>query len=161
MESSPNLTFGVITFYRAQVREIEDALCNEGVAERNDEGNFQVSRQWEEGRADSGKLIERLRIGTVDSFQGKEFDVVFLSMTRSNDIVARETKQYQQKYGFLLLENRLCVAMSRQQRLLIVVGDLGMVKSEAQKPETERFAMREFIDFYQLCHSEHGVIMRL
>jgi len=161
MESSPNLTFGVITFYRAQVREIEDALCNEGVAERNDEGNFQVSRQWEEGRADSGKLIERLRIGTVDSFQGKEFDVVFLSMTRSNDIVARETKQYQQKYGFLLLENRLCVAMSRQQRLLIVVGDLGMVKSEAQKPETERFAMREFIDFYQLCQSEHGVITRL
>ncbi|MEI6064721.1 MAG: AAA domain-containing protein [Pseudanabaena sp. ELA748] len=136
MESSPNLTFGVITFYRAQVREIEDALCNEGVAERNDEGNFQVSRQWEEGRADSGKLIERLRIGTVDSFQGKEFDVVFLSMTRSNDIVAREPKQYQQKYGFLLLENRLCVAMSRQQRLLIVVGDLGMVKSEIQKPES-------------------------
>lgn len=160
MESSQNLTFGVITFYRAQVTEIWEALCKEGVSERNDEGNFQVSRQWEEGRADSGKLIERLRIGTVDSFQGKEFDVVFLSMTRSNDIVAREPKQYQQKYGFLLLENRLCVAMSRQKRLLIVVGDLGMVKSEAQKPETERFAMREFIDFYQLCQSEHGVITR-
>jgi hypothetical protein len=161
MESSQNLTFGVITFYRAQVTEIWEALCNKGVAERNDEGNYQVSRQWEEGRADSGKLIERLRIGTVDSFQGKEFDVVFLSMTRSNDIVAKEPKQYQQKYGFLLLENRLCVAMSRQQRLLIVVGDLGMVKSEAQKPETERFAMREFIDFYQLCQSEYGVIRRL
>ena len=161
MESSQNLTFGVITFYRAQVTEIWDALCNKGVAERNDEGNFQVSRQWEEGRADSGRLIERLRIGTVDSFQGKEFDVVFLSMTRSNDIVAKEPKQYQQKYGFLLLENRLCVAMSRQQRLLIVVGDLGMVKSEAQKPEIERFAMREFIDFYQLSQSENGVIRRL
>ena len=160
MEASQNLTFGVITFYRAQVTEIWEALCNEGVAERNDEGAYQVSRQWEEGRADSGKLIERLRIGTVDSFQGKEFDVVFLSMTRSNDIVAKEPKQYQQKYGFLLLENRLCVAMSRQQRLLIVVGDLGMVKSEAQKPEIERFAMREFIDFYQLCQSENGVIRR-
>jgi len=161
MEASQNLTFGVITFYRAQVIEIWEALCKEGVAERNDEGNYQVSRQWEEGRADSGKLIERLRIGTVDSFQGKEFDVVFLSMTRSNDIVAKEPRQYQQKYGFLLLENRLCVAMSRQQRLLIVVGDLGMVKSEAQKPEIERLAMREFIDFYQLCQSEHGVIRRL
>lgn len=161
MEASQNLTFGVITFYRAQVTEIWEALCAQGIAERNDEGTYQVSRQWEEGRADSGKLIERLRIGTVDSFQGKEFDVVFLSMTRSNDIVAREPKQYQQKYGFLLLENRLCVAMSRQQRLLIVVGDLGMVKSEAQKPEIERFAMREFIDFYQLCQSEHGVIWRL
>jgi hypothetical protein len=161
MESSQNLTFGVITFYRAQVTEIWEALCAEGIAEHNDEGAYQVSRQWEEGRADSGKLIERLRIGTVDSFQGKEFDVVFLSMTRSNDIVAKEPKQYQQKYGFLLLENRLCVAMSRQQRLLIVVGDLGMVKSEAQKPEIERFAMREFIDFYQLSQSENGVIRRL
>jgi len=160
MESSQNLTFGVITFYRAQVTEIWEALCIEGIAEPNDEGAYQVSRQWEEGRADSGKLIERLRIGTVDSFQGKEFDVVFLSMTRSNDIVAREPKQYQQKYGFLLLENRLCVAMSRQQRLLIVVGDLAMVRSEAQKPEIERFAMREFIDFYQLCQSENGVIRR-
>jgi hypothetical protein len=160
-DSFKKLTFGVITFYRAQVTEIWEALCKEGVAERNDEGTYQVSRQWEEGRADSGKLIERLRIGTVDSFQGKEFDVVFLSMTRSNDIVAKESKHYQQKYGFLLLENRLCVAMSRQQRLLIVVGDLGMVKSETQKPETERFAMREFIDFYQLCQSEHGVIRRL
>jgi hypothetical protein len=160
MESSQNLTFGVITFYRAQVTEIWEALCLEGIAERNDEGNYQVSRQWEEGRAGSGKLIERLRIGTVDSFQGKEFDVVFLSMTRSNDIVARESKQYQQKYGFLLLENRLCVAMSRQQRLLIVVGDLEMIKSEIKKPETERSAMREFIDFYQLCQSEHGVVRR-
>jgi len=161
MEASQNLTFGVITFYRAQVTEIWEALCAQGIAERNDEGTYQVSRQWEEGRADSGKLIERLRIGTVDSFQGKEFDVVFLSMTRSNDTVAKEIKQYQQKYGFLLLENRLCVAMSRQQRLLVVVGDLGMVKSEAQKPEIERLAMREFIDFYQLCQSEHGVIRRL
>jgi len=161
MEASQNLTFGVITFYRAQVTEIWEALCTEGIAESNDEGTYQVSRQWEEGRADSGKLIERLRVGTVDSFQGKEFDVVFLSMTRSNNIIAKEPKQYQQKYGFLLLENRLCVAMSRQRRLLIVVGDLGMVKSEIQKPETERLAMREFIDFYQLCQSKHGVIRRL
>ncbi|MEB3220271.1 MAG: AAA domain-containing protein [Nostocales cyanobacterium 94392] len=161
MESSRNLTFGVITFYRAQVTEIWEALCLEGIAERNEEGAYQVSRQWEEGMSDSGKLIERLRIGTVDSFQGKEFDVVFLSMTRSNDIVAKEPKQYQQKYGFLLLENRLCVAMSRQQRLLVIVGDLEMVLSEAKKPENERFAMREFIDFYQLCQSENGTIRRL
>lgn len=170
MQSSRNLTFGVITFYRAQVTEIWEALCLEGIAERNEEGAYQVSRQWEEGMSDSGKLIERLRIGTVDSFQGKEFDIVFLSMTRSNDIVAKEPKEYQQKYGFLLLENRLCVAMSRQQRLLIVVGDLGMILSEAKKPKSERFkmqkfsekfAMQEFIDFYQLCQSENGTIRRI
>jgi len=161
MESSKNLTFGVITFYRAQVTEIWNALCEEGVAERSDEGLYQVARQWEEGRADSGKLIERLRVGTVDAFQGKEFDVVFLSMTRSNKIIAKEPKHYRQKYGFLLLENRLCVAMSRQQRLLIVVGDLEMVTCEASKPETERGAMREFINFYQLCQGEHGNIRRV
>ena len=31
---------------------------------------------------------ERLRIGTVDAFQGMEFDIVFLSMVRSQDMNA-------------------------------------------------------------------------
>jgi superfamily I DNA and/or RNA helicase len=41
---------------------------------------------------------------------------VFLSVTRSNNIRAtpHRPESYRRKYGFLLLENRLCVAMSRQ-----------------------------------------------
>jgi superfamily I DNA and/or RNA helicase len=101
-----------------------------------------------------------LRIGTVDAFQGKEFDVVFLSVTRSNNIRATpdSPETYRRKYGFLLLENRLCVAMSRQQRLLIATGDLEMVRAEADRPEIERQAIRELIAFYELCKTPDGKV---
>jgi superfamily I DNA and/or RNA helicase len=49
-----------------------------------------------------------------------EFDVVFLSMVRSN---ARGS------FGHVTSPNRLCVAMSRQKRLLIVAGDDGMLRT--------------------------------
>jgi hypothetical protein len=53
-----------------------------------------------------------------------------------------------------MLENRLCVAMSRQQRLLIAAGDLGMVKTE-----TAPQAIRELVNFYQLCQQPYGKII--
>jgi len=158
IEHDPHLTFGVITFYRAQVTELWNALCDVGLAELSEDGSFQVASGWRETTNHEGKLVERLRVGTVDAFQGKEFDVVFLSMTRSNRIVANSPEAYTKKYGFLLLENRLCVAMSRQQRLLIVAGDLEMVKAEVDKPESDRQAIRELIAFYELCQTPLGKI---
>jgi superfamily I DNA and/or RNA helicase len=51
------------------------------------------------------------------------------------------------------LENRLCVAMSRQQRLLIVVGDLAFVKAdEPAKP------LRPLRAFTVLCGGPNGVV---
>lgn len=44
--------------------------------------------------------------------------------------------------------------MSRQQRLLITVGDLEMVKVEAA-PQ----AVRELVDFYKLCQQPYGKII--
>src|SRR5438128_10816641 len=104
------------------------ALASVGVTESNDANGFEVRDSW---RETTGTRKERLRVGTVDAFQGKEFDVVLLSMTRSNDLPATDERSLRRKYGFLLLENRLCVAMSRQQRLLVVVGDDGMLRGEA------------------------------
>ena len=148
------LTFGIIAFYSAQVTEVWKALCNVGIAELTDEGNYQTIAAYRETRNHEGKIVERLRVGTVDAFQGKEFDVVFLSITRSNDINPVSEELYPKKYGFLMLENRLCVAMSRQQRLLITVGDLGMVKTE-----NAPLAIREMVDFYKLCQQSCGQII--
>ena len=53
-----------------------------------------------------------------------------------------------------MFDNRLCVAMSRQQRLLITVGDLEMVKAE-----NAPLAVRELVDFYQLCQQSCGKII--
>jgi hypothetical protein len=48
--------------------------------------------------------------------------------------------------------------MSRQQRLLIATGDLEMVRAEADRPESERQAIRELIAFYELCKTPHGKV---
>lgn len=53
-------------------------------------------------------------IQTVDACAGSEADVVILSLVRSNR---------RQEAGFLRLEQRLNVALSRARRLLVIVGD--------------------------------------
>ena len=147
----PDLSVGVITFYAAQRDEILSAMGERGLTEDDVEEGTRIRDEWRlttEGR-------ERLRVGTVDSFQGKEFDLVFLSLTRSNRIQGDNDAALRHRYGFLLLENRLCVAMSRQQRLLVVVGDAAMatgVEAEAAVPA--------LVAFRELCEGPHGRIVR-
>lgn len=147
----PELSVGVITFYAAQRDEILSAMGEQGLTEEDVEEGTRIRDEWRltaDGR-------ERLRVGTVDSFQGKEFDVVFLSLTRSNRIQGDNDAALRRRYGFLLLENRLCVAMSRQQRLLVVVGDAAMatgVEAEAAVPA--------LVAFRELCEGPHGRIVR-
>jgi DNA polymerase III delta prime subunit len=86
-QEPPDLTVGVISFYSEQISQIQSRLAEEG-------------------------LEHRAEVGTVDAFQGRDFDVVLLSCVRSGRGV-----------GFLALPNRLNVAMSRAKRLLGVIGD--------------------------------------
>jgi hypothetical protein len=51
-----------------------------------------------------------------------------------------------------MLENRLCVAMSRQHRLLIAVGDAAMVVGEAAAN-----AVPGLTKFYNLCGGPNGI----
>jgi superfamily I DNA and/or RNA helicase len=152
MSDRPDLSVGVITFYSAQVNELMRQMEALGMTEHLDDGGYRIHESWKTTRDEGGVLKERLRVGTVDAFQGKEFDVVLLSMTRSNDIAADQPKLLRRKYGHLMLENRLCVAMSRQQRLLIVVGDSGMLKGEQAAK-----AVPGLVRFMELCGGEHGV----
>jgi hypothetical protein len=152
IEFNPDLSFGVITFYSAQVRELWQALYEQELAEYED-GIYRIAAAYRETRNSQGNIIERLRVGTVDAFQGKEFDVVFLSVTRCNDYPTDSEGALRKKYGYLMVENRLCVAMSRQQKLLIAVGDLEMVK-----PEAAASSIRGLTEFYQLCKGEYGKI---
>ena len=108
---------------------IWQALKDEGLAELTD-GEYQVIKPLRKTEKD-GEFTEKLRIGTVDAFQGLEFDCVMLSIVRSNGFSVTESEDtWKKKYGFLMLENRSCVAMSRQQRLLIVFGAREMFKNE-------------------------------
>ncbi|RPA72549.1 DNA helicase [Ascobolus immersus RN42] len=55
-----------------------------------------------------------VEIGTVDGFQGREKEVVILSLVRSND---------KGEIGFLGEKRRLNVAVTRARRCLVVIGD--------------------------------------
>jgi hypothetical protein len=144
LQASNELTFGVITFYSGQVSAIWEAMTDAGLALR--QGNafaLNPSVPW----LHTERGLPRVRIGSVDAFQGREFDVVFLSTTRSS----KPSQRHRNRFGFLVLPNRLCVAMSRQRRLLIAVGDAGQMTS----PEGLE-AVPALSAFHELAGGAHG-----
>ena len=65
-------------------------------------------------RRDTASTISDVKVGTVDSYQGQETDLVIFSGVRSNQM---------KELGFLRDERRLNVAITRAKKGLIVVGD--------------------------------------
>lgn len=139
-EAGRGLSFGIITFYRSQVREINSALDRIGIGIHADKGEFRDEYKYlppEEGEV---ARKERLQVGTVDAFQGKEFDVVLLSLVHSS---APGKKIAENADGIKLFnrictseetnasKNLLCVALSRQKKLLAVFGDRRLFASKA------------------------------
>ena len=61
-----------------------------------------------------------VRIDTVDSFEGREEDLVVISLVRSNE---------RGRIGFLRVPNRLNVAVSRARRMVVCVGDATTLRS--------------------------------
>lgn len=152
LEERPDMSVGIITFYAAQVDEIMREMTTVGLTEHRDDGKFSIGAAWLETTGSDGMLKERLRVGTVDAFQGKEFDVVILSVTRSNSLQAKDELSFRRKFGHLMLENRLCVAMSRQQRLLVAVGDEGMLLNDGAST-----AVPALVAFHNLCRGPNGI----
>ncbi|MBX2904647.1 MAG: Flp pilus assembly complex ATPase component TadA [Taibaiella sp.] len=56
----------------------------------------------------------RITVNTIDSFQGQERDIVYLSMVRSNS---------DNVVGFLADTRRMNVAMTRARKKLVIIGD--------------------------------------
>lgn len=141
---SEKMSFGVITFYSKQKDIIMKELFNVGIALRTDEGDYEIKHeyQFKDGN-------EKIRVGTVDSFQGMEFDIVYLSVVRSNRIDAFNEMQKIKKYGHLMSDNRLCVSMSRQKKMLIVAGDSEMILNNHGKE-----AVTALYNYYNMCKEE-------
>ena len=55
-----------------------------------------------------------IAVNTIDSFQGQERDVIYISMTRSNN---------ESSIGFLSEIRRMNVAMTRARKKLVIIGD--------------------------------------
>ncbi|MBM3448516.1 MAG: IGHMBP2 family helicase [Bacteroidetes bacterium] len=86
-----NLSISVISPYRGQVEKLS-----------------QVLSEW------------NVQVDTIDSFQGQESDVVFISLVRSND---------NGEVGFLSDVRRLNVAMTRARKCLRVIGDSSTISN--------------------------------
>lgn len=69
----------------------------------------------------------RISVNTIDSFQGQERDIVYISMARSNA---------EGKIGFLSDIRRMNVAMTRARKKLVIIGDSGTL---SQLPFYEGF----------------------
>jgi superfamily I DNA/RNA helicase len=128
------LSFGVISFYKAQADLIRQQLGDLTGDDR------------------------KLRIGTVDSFQGMEFDVVFLSMVRTlpdkfDPKGTDREKQARRLFGHLCLYNRLNVAMSRQKKLLVLAGDSALLRHDLAAE-----FVPGLVDFLDLCQPKGGVL---
>jgi ATP-dependent RNA/DNA helicase IGHMBP2 len=93
--NSPSV--GILSPYAAQVRFIRE--------EMESEKDFQFDVQ----------------IKTIDSFQGQEKDVIYLSLVRSNP---------EQKLGFLKDYRRMNVAMTRARKKLVIIGDSSTLASD-------------------------------
>lgn len=71
------------------------------------------------GPRDEVPAERQLEVDTVDAFEGREKDIIVLSLVRSNR---------RRDVGFLRLEQRLNVAVSRARRLILVVGDTATLR---------------------------------
>jgi len=105
LESLPagSYSIGIISPYRAQVELMtEEFVTNK---KRSIDNELELH---------SEKKKDNITVNTVDSFQGQERDVIYISLVRSN-----ETGEI----GFLKDYRRMNVAMTRARKKLIIIGD--------------------------------------
>ncbi|MDX5345993.1 MAG: AAA domain-containing protein [Hymenobacteraceae bacterium] len=118
-ETGNELKIGVIAPYRAQINYLKDEV----------EHNPQLHEL---------QTQRLLSIGTVDSFQGQERDIIYISMTRSNATG---------EIGFLSDIRRMNVAMTRAKKKLVIVGDSATLSSDPFYLEFIKYT--ESIDAYR------------
>lgn len=81
-----------------------------------------------------------IQVHTIDSFQGQEKDIIYISLTRSNT---------NQQIGFLADIRRMNVAMTRAKKKLIVVGDSATI--------AEHDFYSGFLDYANSLNQYHSI----
>lgn len=74
----------------------------------------ELLKEFVHSNAELKKFTDTITVNTIDSFQGQEKDIVYISLTRSNA---------DNKIGFLSEVRRMNVAMTRAKKKLVVMGD--------------------------------------
>jgi superfamily I DNA and/or RNA helicase len=115
-------SFGVITGYTAQYRRLRNQIKKKPLNN--------ISR-WT-------KPEEKLTVSVVDRFQGLERDIVIVDLVKSGAGL---------NLGFLETPNRINVALSRQKRLLIIVGDYhGIINAKTKRCNGKKAALQLYLE---------------
>ncbi|GAA5968180.1 hypothetical protein JCM3765_003694 [Sporobolomyces pararoseus] len=108
----PPSSISIISPYSSQVSLISSSISSSLEQETTTTTTIPSS-------SSNSRLRDLIQIGSIDSNQGRENDVVIISLVRSNEIG---------EIGFLKEFKRLNVAMTRARRQLVVVGDSETLK---------------------------------
>ena len=127
---------GIITPYKEQKRVIKEILFKE----------LELQLKYPKDVVQS--IIKRIDIATVDSFQGRDKEIIFYSFTRSNK---------KHKIGFLCELRRLNVSITRAKRMIIMVGDSETLTKtiEPTTIEHDQPCSYYFENLIQYCQSHH------
>ena len=95
-----------------------------------------------------------VEVATVDSFQGREQEVVLLSLVRSAPT----------SVGFLTCPHRAAVALSRARRALLIIGDLELLSLHSQVWRGVRDILQdraELVEQLEFTCRPHGTVTRV
>lgn len=96
-------SIGIISGYKAQLREIKKSINQERISQKLKKIQF-----------------NQIEISVIDKFQGLEKDIIIIDLVRTC---------HDSNLGFLSNSNRINVALSRQKKLIIIIGDYDGITS--------------------------------
>ncbi|KAL2875659.1 hypothetical protein SGCOL_009121 [Colletotrichum sp. CLE4] len=109
----------ILTPYLGQLRLLREILSSENDPLLNDLDSFELIRAGlmtaAAGKVPDGSGSGRIRLSTIDNYQGEESDIVIASLTRSNN---------NGDIGFMKAPERLNVLCSRARECLILIGNM-------------------------------------
>jgi hypothetical protein len=113
--SSREVDVGVISAYAEQTALLRRLLLHRNNQRQNGANGANARNPNTLDRA----ALKHLEIDTVDAFEGREKDIIVVSLVRSNR---------RRDIGFLRLMQRINVALSRARTMLIIVGDTSTLR---------------------------------
>ncbi|KAJ7651473.1 hypothetical protein DFH06DRAFT_1207067 [Mycena polygramma] len=133
----------VLCAYLGQLARVRDALGNEVavIIDGRDKENLAEQEEELEDRADQAQVeriqvTKRVRLRTIDNYQGEEAKIVILSTVRNagsrTDGSDSAYNSHRPTIGFLTSENRTNVALSRAKEGLFILGNAAQLASRSK-----------------------------
>lgn len=136
----------ILSAYLGQIPKIHDKLKGEMTTVIDDRDVAQLAEQGVEldvAEVKEVELSKRVRVRTLDNFQGEEGDIIILSLVRNagtrfvkGDTDLKYDKTIRASVGFLRSINRTNVALSRAKHGMYILGNAPELAAASQMWET-------------------------